>query len=406
MGDVPDQSTLTGVYPAGGEFAAPNVRNWASEIDPKTLDQAAASAKLPILAGPVALMPDAHFGYGVTVGSVIATDGAIIPSAVGVDVGCGMAAVRTDLRAEDLPDNLSPLLKLVEKHVPAGVGNSHASSTKFADNWFKEWGMPQHFDQKQRERALNQFGTLGSGNHFAEISLDEEGNVWVVLHSGSRGIGNEIATNHIKQAGRDFGNVVTGEHYDPDLAWLVQGTEPFRAYTTDLNWLQAYAFGNRDAMLAAMTHHFFNFVGKGSAVDIINCHHNYAAEETHEIDGELKKVWVTRKGAIRALEGDRGIIPGSMGTSTYIVEGLGNPLSWGSCSHGAGRRMSRAQAKKRLTIASLNEKMAGRTWLDDRPQSLLDEHPDAYKDIEAVIADQSDLARILYKLDAILNYKG
>lgn len=407
MPDIPDQHTTINSHPAGGAYVAPNVRNWASEIDDNTIRQAAASARLPILAGPVALMPDAHLGYGVTVGSVIATEGAIIPSAVGVDIGCGMAAALTDLTAADLPDDLRPLLMRIEKTVPAGVGEAHAESTRHAGRWIEKNSMPKHFDQRQRVKALKQFGTLGSGNHFAELSLDEDQRVWAVLHSGSRGIGNEIATNHIKRAGKDFSDVVHGYRLDdPDLAWLVQGTPAFEAYTADLLWLQDYALGNRVAMFETMTHELFKFVGHGRVVQTINCHHNYAVPEKHVIDGTERTVWITRKGAIRALVGDLGIIPGSMGTDTFIVEGRGNEASWCSCSHGAGRRMSRTQAKKRLTPESLIAAMGGRTWLAGSAARLIDEHPDAYKSIESVMADQTDLITVKHRLTAVLNFKG
>jgi len=406
MNDVPEQHTVIGA-PGGGAQIAPNVRNWATEIDPATVRQAAATGRLPILAGPVALMPDAHLGYGVTVGSVLATDGAIIPSAVGVDIGCGMAAALTDLTADDLPDRLDPLLRRVTATVPAGVGQAHTESTRHASTWFDVHGMPAHFSQKQRVKALTQFGTLGSGNHFAEVSLDEDQRVWVVLHSGSRGIGNEIATNHIKDAGRDFHDVVHGYRIeDRDLAWLVQGTPAFEAYTRDLLWLQDYAFGNREAMFRTMVDELFAFVGHGRVRDVINCHHNYAVPERHDVDGVERDVWITRKGAIRAFRGDRGIIPGSMGTDTFIVEGLGNEASWCSCSHGAGRCMSRTQAKKRLSAESLAAAMRGRTWLHGDAARLVDEHPEAYKDIEAVIADQDDLITVRHRLTAVLNYKG
>lgn len=398
---------MTGHTPAGGSFAAPNVRNWASEIDDATLRQAAASARLPVLAGPIALMPDAHLGMGATVGSVVVTDGAIVPAAVGVDVGCGMGAALTDLTAADLPDDLTPLLRRVERVVPAGVGERHAQSTLAAGRWFEAHGMPERFSPAQRKKALTQFGTLGSGNHFAEVSLDETGRVWVVLHSGSRGIGNEVAQAHIRTAGKQFSSVVHGWHLDdPNLAWLVQGTAAFDAYIDDLMWLQAYAFGNREAMFGAMCKELFAVVGHGRVIDTVQCHHNYAVRETHEIEGVEREVWVTRKGAVRARLGDRGIIPGSMGTDTFIVEGLGNTASWCSCSHGAGRRLSRTQAKRELSPESLKAAMTGRTWLAADAARLVDEHPDAYKSIEAVMADQTDLVRPLHRLQAILNYKG
>ena len=386
---------------------APNVRNWASEIDEGTVRQAARTGRLPILAGPVGLMPDAHVGIGATVGSVVATDGAIIPSAVGVDVGCGMIAGLTDLTVDQLPDTLAPVLAGIAKAVPAGVGEAHADSTRYADRWFAQYGMPEHLAPKQRAKALTQFGTLGSGNHFAEVCTDPTGRVWIVLHSGSRGIGNELASGHIRDAKANFANVVEGYHLeDPDLAWLVQGTREFDAYIADLMWLQDYALGSRAAMFEASAAVLFKAVGHGRVIDTVNAHHNYAVPETHVVDGVERKVWVTRKGAIRAFDGDRGIIPGSMGTSTFIVRGLGNEASWCSCSHGAGRRLSRGAAKRELTADSLTERMAGKTWLAADAARLVDEHPDAYKDIDLVMADQADLVQVEARLTQILNYKG
>jgi tRNA-splicing ligase RtcB len=386
-----------------GNQIAPNVRSWASEIDSAAVRQAETTGRLPILGGPVALMPDAHVGIGATVGSVVVTDGAIIPSAVGVDVGCGMIATLTNLTLEDLPDDLGPLLTSTAKAVPAGVGESHSESTKAAGRWFDAHGMPKHLSPKQRAKALVQFGTLGSGNHFVEHTFDEMGRIWVVVHSGSRGIGNELASGHIANAKADFASVVQGfKLEDPDLAWLVQGTEQFAAYTRDLLWCQDWALGSRSAMNAAVLAELFAAVGRGRVIETINCHHNHAEIERH--DG--RDVWVTRKGAIRARVGDMGVIPGSMGTSSYIVEGKGSEASYCSCSHGAGRRLSRGQAKRELTPESLAEAMAGKTWLSQDAARLVDEHPAAYKDIEAVMADQSDLVSVRHRLTQILNYKG
>jgi tRNA-splicing ligase RtcB len=384
-----------------------NIRSWAPDLDEGTLVQASRTAGLPILAGPLALMPDAHIGIGATVGSVIATERALVPSAVGVDVGCGMIAARTDLTADELPDDLAPLLDRIAATIPAGVGRNHAAVSRHGDSWFALHAMPEHLDDKQRTRAAVQFGTLGSGNHFAELSIDADDAVWFVLHSGSRGIGNELAQGHIKGAKRDFVRVVEGyELEDPNLAWLVAGTPAFDAYVADLAWLQAYAAGSRDAMMHTALDLLFDYVGRGREVDRVNAHHNYAQVETHVIDGAPREVWITRKGAIRAGAGDRGIIPGSMGTSTFIVEGLGNADSWCSCAHGAGRRLSRTQAKRELTAESLAARMEGKTWLAKDAARLVDEHPDAYKDIDTVLAQQTDLVRMTHRLTQILNYKG
>lgn len=378
------------------------LRSWADDLDHKTLDQARKTADLPIVAGHVALMADAHLGYGCAVGSVVPTDGAIIPSAVGVDIGCGMAAVRTTLTADDLPDTLDPLRDTIAARVPAGVGQGHHRRVRRAAAWLSD--NRSHTDLRKvglASKAEAQLGSLGSGNHFVEVSLDEADQVWVVLHSGSRGVGKELAERHINTAKAVAAHAEHGIT-DPDLAWLVEGTDEFAAYAADLAWAQAYAWENREIMLDEILDAVFRFVGHGRQAERVSCHHNYAERENH--DG--RDLWITRKGAIRARTGDLGVIPGSMGTDTFIVEGLGSAVSWASSSHGAGRRMSRNQAKKRLTVESLHEAMTGRSWLADKAGQLVDEHPDAYKNIEDVMAAQSDLVRVRDRLTAILNYKG
>lgn len=374
---------------------------WASDIDDGTIRQAERTARLPIISGHVALMADAHVGMGATVGSVVPTDGSIIPSCVGVDIGCGMSAVRTDLTASDLPDDTTRLLSEIERRVPAGVGQGNDLVQRRADRWLTENKPRTVLDSRLAKKAHGQLGSLGAGNHFIECSLDEQDRVWVVLHSGSRGIGNLLAQRHIKIA-KNVARHAQIKLEDPDLAWLIEGTGEFDDYVADLLWAQAYAYENREIMLDRVLASLFSFVGRGREMERIRCHHNYSEQEEH--DG--RTVWVTRKGAIRARQGDLGVIPGSMGTDTYIVEGLGNPASFMSCSHGAGRRMSRTQAKKRLTVESLNEAMADRTWLAGKADRLVDEHPDAYKDIATVMADQADLARVRERLSAFLNYKG
>lgn len=374
---------------------------WADDVDPKTIHQAAETAKLPIVAGYVALMADAHLGYGCAVGSVVPTDGAIIPSAVGVDIGCGMAAVKTDLRAEDLPDDLAALRDRIAASVPAGVGAGNDRTRSRASRWLDSNKPATKLSQRQKATAATQLGSLGSGNHFVEVSLDESGAVWVVLHSGSRGIGNQLAQGHIKTA-KMVERHAEGVQYDPDLAWFVEGTSEFDNYVADLRWAQAYAWENREIMLDATVDALFGSVGRGRQVERVSCHHNYAEVEEHL----GRSVWVTRKGAIRARVGDVGIIPGSMGTDTFIVEGLGNEASFQSSSHGAGRRMSRGQARRTFTPEALAEKMGERTWLDGSAARLVDEHPDAYKDIEDVMARQADLVRVRTRLVSILNYKG
>ena len=378
-----------------------NVKSWASDLDEKARLQAERTARLPIISGHVALMPDAHLGIGATVGSVVPTEGAIIPACVGVDIGCGMAAVKMNLGAEDLPDDLNPMLDAIAKAVPAGVGKGHDATSRAADQWMSAHKPATKLDAKQSERAYTQFGTLGSGNHFVEVGTDEQGYVWVVLHSGSRGIGNSLASGHIATAKAVMRRNEVGLE-DPDLAYFLEGTPEFDTYIRDLLWAQDYAAANRATMLKAVMEAVFLEVGKGHARDGVNCHHNYSALEEHG----GRKVWVTRKGAIRARVGDRGIIPGSMGTSTFIVRGLGNPDSYQSCSHGAGRRMSRGEARRSLTADSLTEAMAGRAWLQGKASQLVDEHPLAYKDIEAVMADQADLVEVEHRITAVLNYKG
>ena len=372
---------------------------WGSDVEDATVRQAAKAARLPFVRGHVALMPDAHVGMGSTVGSVIPTQGAVIPAAVGVDAGCGMIAAETSIRAEHLPGDLRALYSAIANSVPAGVGKGHDSVQKHQGSMPDISKAGTVFSSKQSAKALSQFGTLGSGNHFVEVCLDERGVVWVVLHSGSRGIGNELAQTHIAGAKKLMKEYfVTLE--DPDLAYLVEGTTEFKLYISDMLWSQDYAMGNREAMMRSVLGELFRFV-PGKVVTTINCHHNYTTLEHHN----GSDVWLTRKGAIRAREGDMGVIPGSMGTSSYIVRGLGNPSSYNSCSHGAGRKMSRSAAKRDLTAESLAELMKDKTWNGD-PVALLDEHPNAYKDIDAVMADQKDLAEIVHTLHQVLNYKG
>ena len=379
---------------------------WADDLDGETLQQAKRTARLPVVSGHVALMPDAHLGLGATVGSVVPTEGAVIPACVGVDIGCGMAAVRTDLVASDLPDDLGPLLGRVARAVPAGVGRGHESRRpprreQRVTDWLSRHRPRTVLPPKLADRAHRQLGTLGAGNHFAEISLDESGRVWVVLHSGSRGVGNQLAQSHISTA-RAVAERFDVALEDPHLAYLLEGTPEFDHYIADLRFAQAYARENRELMLDALLGEFFAFVGKGAEVERVNCHHNYTAQERHH--GRL--LWITRKGAISAKAGEPGIIPGSMGTDTYLVEGLGNPESYTSSAHGAGRRMSRTKARKTLTSSSLAEAMAGKAWLASKAGRLVDEHPDAYKDIDHVMRLSADLVEVRHRLTAVLNYKG
>jgi tRNA-splicing ligase RtcB len=383
------------------EEVAPNLLSWASELDEQTLAQARRTARLPVIDGHVALMPDAHLGIGATVGSVIPTRDTIIPAAVGVDIGCGMVAVETDLSASDLPEDLDPLVPKIESAVPAGVGKAHARHTDVGRAWLRDHPPPRDFNPKQVERTVSQFGTLGAGNHFAAVAIDERERAWCVVHSGSRGIGNELAKGHIDRA-RGLAERDGLQLEDRDLAYFSEGTQEFTEYIDDMLWAQDYALANREQMMDVLLAELFTFVGHGAEVQRINCHHNYSVRERH--DG--RELWITRKGAIRARKGDRGVIPGSMGNDILIVRGLGNPASYQSSAHGAGRRHSRRQAKKRFTVDELREQMKGRAWNRERAAALLDEIPGAYKDLTQVMADQSDLVETEYSLREVLNYKG
>jgi tRNA-splicing ligase RtcB len=374
---------------------------WGAEhIDDGTISQAQRTARLPFVREPLALMPDAHVGIGSTVGSVAFMEGAIVPAAVGVDIGCGLIAARTNLKSSQLPDDLGRLLSLISERVPAGLGKQHKEAQ---DDVAGAVGLPpSDLGPRDRAKVAHQFGTLGSGNHFLELCLDESERVWLVLHSGSRGIGNTLAQRHIDQA-----KAVMRQYFveleDPNLAYVTEGTPEFDSYIADMLWAQRYAAANRDKMMTAAMRSLAEVTGAGLAeAERINCHHNFAAREHHRgRDG-----WVIRKGAIRARDHDRGVIPGSMGTASYIVTGLGSEASFQSSSHGAGRRLSRSAARRDLTAASLASAMEGKTWQSADARALVDEHPAAYKDIEVVMEDQADLVRIDHRLIQVLNYKG
>jgi RNA-splicing ligase RtcB len=381
-----------------------NVLSWAPDLDDKTLEQAKRTARLPFVEGHLALMPDAHWGLGATVGSVIPTKGAVIPAAVGVDIGCGMIAAELPFTSQALGDDLTELHRRIARAVPAGVGRGHDHDVRLGDH-FPGWERSPHFDltPKQKKKVVQQFGTLGSGNHFVEVCLDERDTVWVVLHSGSRGIGNELAQIHIDRARKLMARWFV-ELEDRDLAYLVEGTPEFESYIADMLWAQDYAAGNRGAMLDAVLDQVRALVG-GEDLDVvsrINCHHNYTQREHHR----GRDVWLTRKGAIRARSGDRGVIPGSMATGTYVVRGLGNPASYESCSHGAGRKLSRGQARRTLDVGGLRQAMAGKAWNEAQADALLDEDPRSYKDVAEVMANQADLVEIEHVLTQVLNYKG
>lgn len=382
-----------------------NVINWASIIDEATMEQAQTSARMPFLAGPIALMPDAHLGKGATIGSVIATRGAVMPAAVGVDIGCGMIAAPLGLTSDALPDDLDTLHGLIAEVVPAGMGKSHEHDRRVtaAGDIFTTGRMPDavHESNDLKRRATSQFGTLGGGNHFVELSLDEDDNVWLVLHSGSRGVGNILANMHIKAAKKLMDQMFI-ELEDADLAYLVGGTAEFDSYIHDMRWAQDYAYRNRRQMFDAIVGILRSFGLPVDHGEPINCHHNYCTKENHH----GQNCWITRKGAISARSGEYGIIPGSMGTDTYIVRGLGNPSSYHSASHGAGRVMSRSKARKQLTVESLRDAMGNRAWNETQANAVLDEHPSAYKPIETVMRDQSDLVEPIKRLEQVVSYKG
>jgi tRNA-splicing ligase RtcB (3'-phosphate/5'-hydroxy nucleic acid ligase) len=389
------------------EKIAPRLLSWASILDPQTREQAERTARMPFVLPHLALMPDAHLGKGATVGSVIPTEGAIMPAAVGVDIGCGMVAVRTQLTAEDLPADRAAMRRAVARAVPLSAG---AANDKVARDHTK--GRVEHLAALAEQIDLrpssyakawrHQLGTLGSGNHFLEVTLDEQRRVWLFLHSGSRGVGNRIATHHIRVA-QDYCRqhslqLPDGER---DLAYLVEGTGPFDHYVREMQWAQTYALLNREEMMDRMVQCLERWTGREvERVEEINCHHNYTEPETHG----GRQVWLTRKGAISAREGEAGLIPGSMGTASYVVEGLGNPDALHSAPHGAGRVYSRTRARKEFTLEQLAVAMEGIEY--EHSAAFLDEIPAAYKDIDQVMADAADLVRVRHTLRQVVNVKG
>lgn len=393
------------------------IKSWTRGvmIEDKAREQLRNIASLPFIHKHVAAMPDVHWGMGATIGSVIATDSAIVPAAVGVDLGCGMMAVKTTLTASQLPDNLHHLRCEIEAAVPHGRTDNGRRNDRGAfsdlpashsERWRRlEQGYSEIIAKHPKAKGYNSWnhmGTLGTGNHFIEVCLDESDDVWVMLHSGSRGAGNRIGMYFIEKAKEEMERYHVADYLpDKDLSYLVEHTEIFDDYVSAVHWAQDFALENRKAMmeatLSAMHEHLPGF----SVTDMaVNCHHNYVSRENHF----GKNVWVTRKGAVRAREGDLGIIPGSMGTGSFIVSGKGNPDSFCSCSHGAGRAMSRGEAKKRISLEEHAKAMDGiEARLD---ADVLDESPAAYKDINAVMAAQSDLVEIKHHLHQVLNVKG
>jgi tRNA-splicing ligase RtcB len=366
-------------------------------------------ATLPFIYKHIAVMPDVHLGKGATVGSVIATKGAIIPAAVGVDIGCGMMAVRTGYTASDLPDDLGALRHSIERGVPVGngPGGNHrvvpsAVSARLRGGLYDRFlKIKEKHEKITGEKIDHQLGTMGGGNHFLEVCLDEEQRVWVMLHSGSRGIGNKIGSYFIEQAKEDM-RVHFINLPDKDLSYLAEGTEHFNDYVEAVGWAQDYARINRELMMGeALKTLFFALPKKSFVTDTaVSCHHNYIQKENHF----GANVWVTRKGAVSARQGQYGIIPGSMGTRSYIVEGKGNPDSFTSCSHGAGRKMSRTEAKKTFTLEDHAKATEGVECRKD--EAVLDETPGAYKPIEDVMKAQEDLVSIKHELRAVLCIKG
>lgn len=388
------------------------IKLWSplEEVEPAAIQQLTNTASLPCVFKHVAVMPDVHLGKGATVGSVVATKGAVIPACVGVDIGCGMMAVKTPFTASQLPDSLKQLRSVIESKVPVGF-NKHKTPLPAVQVWsgFAVFSnIPEILHTKMTHdkmmNALQQLGTLGGGNHFIELCLDTDQSVWVMLHSGSRNIGKEIAEIHIDTAKDLMRRYMIGLP-DPDLAYLVEGTKEFDAYWRDLQWAQSYAMKNRELMMQEVLSAVATVMLGDPRAPIerlveVNCHHNYATREHHFGDNVI----VTRKGAVRARKDDRGIIPGSMGTRSYIVRGLGNPDSYCSCSHGAGRRMSRGQAKRTFTLSDFENQTAGIECRKDA--GVLDEIPGAYKDIDRVMDNQKDLVEIESTLSQVLCIKG
>jgi tRNA-splicing ligase RtcB len=389
------------------EQGARPIKVWTDEVEASALTQLKNLSRLPFINGNgVACMPDVHAGIGSTVGTVIATERAVIPAAVGVDIGCGMNAVRLSLKASDLPDNLKPLRDEIERRVPLGVGGAHDDSTDIGEltpDLMRTVIDPLYkgdYD-KFHAKAASQMGSLGSGNHFIEVCIDENEDVWIMLHSGSRGIGNMIGTHYIAKAKRQMEQFFITLP-DDNLAYFPEDTEDFDDYMYAVGWAQNYALENRRRMMIAVLEAMKQGIAKPFTItqEAINCHHNYVEKEHHF----GRNMWVTRKGAIRAREGDLGIIPGSMGQRSYIVRGKGDLQSYCSCSHGAGRVMSRAEAKRRFSLADLIAQTEGVECRKD--EGVIDEIPASYKDIDQVMANQTDLVEVVHQLKQVLCVKG
>lgn len=377
--------------------------NWASIIEDNTLEQAIETSTMPFIYPHVALMPDAHLGMGSTVGSVVPTDGAIMPACVGVDIGCGMMAIKTQFKKSQFTDKqLSTLREQIERAIPLSAAHYNNKIVETAKPRIKELEelAPINFDKYTRTDWRLHLGTLGSGNHFIEISHDENDDVWLFLHSGSRGIGNKIATKHIELA-QQFADKYFIQLPNKDLAFFVEGTKEFEQYIAEMNWAQRFAYLNREEMMDRVIRQVTDFMGEDvEKLETVNCHHNFTQQEEHW----GKKLWITRKGAISADEGKLGLIPGSMGTDSYVVRGKGYKPSFNSAPHGAGRVYSRSAARKQFTEKELEKSMAGIEYR--KTDAFIDEIPHAYKDINTVIKDADDLIEVVHKLNQIINVKG
>jgi tRNA-splicing ligase RtcB len=400
------------------ETSAVPIKSWTVGVpfDERSKNQLLSLSQMPFIHKWIAAMPDVHIGKGATIGSVIPTIGAIIPAAVGVDLGCGMMAAKTSLTANDLPDNLAAMRSAIESLVPHGRSARLRRGGRDKGSWgdipadvAHAWSpLAEGFDKLVEKHPflkntnhIKHLGTLGGGNHFVEICLDEDNDVWVMLHSGSRGVGNKIGTHFIEKAKKDMERWFINLP-DKDLAYIPDGSEQFGHYISAVSWAQDFARINREVMMKRTLQALRDVLPMPFSADVeaVNCHHNYISKENHYD----KNVWVTRKGAVSARKGEMGIIPGSMGAKSFIVRGLGNEESFCSCSHGAGRVMSRTQAKKEISLAEHLKATEGVECRKD--ESVIDETPAAYKPIEKVMAAQSDLVEIVHTLKQVVCVKG
>jgi tRNA-splicing ligase RtcB len=382
------------------------VKVWTDRIEPEAIEQLKNVASLPVVHPHVAAMPDVHLGKGATIGSVVPTRQAVCPAAVGVDIGCGMSAQKTSIPADRLTaDDRKKLRHSIEREIPVGR-ESKRQPFEAAVSWMDSHGAPEAVSKVVIDRALHQLGTLGGGNHFIEVCVDrDDGMLWTLLHSGSRNVGKTVAEIHMARAKRGMGKMLA-DLPDPDLAWLSEGTLDFERYNSDREWCQAYARQNRTIMTSRLLRQLAFALGFGDDVSrlgitlSVDCHHNYVADEVHF--GE--RLLVTRKGAIRAGVGELGIIPGSMGTGSYVVRGLGNPESFSSAPHGAGRKMSRSEARRRFTADDLVCQTEGVECRKD--VRVVDEIPGAYKPIEEVMEKSRDLVEVVAFIRQLICVKG